>query len=765
MNRSKMTRLLPRFVRALPTDSIGPLIQRAASRGDKSTAVRTARTLVAAVPRSGKAQRHLVRALLAAPVTAADVAEAEAAANIMLALYEDASVRTLFVDVQIAKHVIHPQDRAVDDAVAAFIAARPESRAPAARRFLVHLVSAGEADRAREFSLEVARFVDLVVYWTVAHEFALRAGRVDEAEAIEELIRVEHADSMELDAVLRAARLAHEHRPLEVLDTLDALRPTRSAQFSRLTIGALIDSGRHADVLAYLDDVNHSLPEAEELLVRFDALFAVGRLEEAAELLDDESVSLTDLEVFRRRRDVRREMSDDADQELYDELRAIEGATGGISADIDTLVRLYFELDRLDDVERLMTGHTTRWQVDVLARYTWATTLYCRRRFDEALVELDGLAGTIRHWEADKLRSRISFELGDDQDALDLRRRSRRHDGELDEVEYHATLHHDRPQAMRSYLSLNDRKRAASVFGDLADVDGNLGEVGTRAVIMQGGPGDEIQLASTYATLEAMSDRLVITCEPRLAGIMRRSFPAIDFVLVERMRSRRHCGFLEPQAAARAPNALFDLVTADAMESLAAADSIVLARSLQIASGLREGPSPAYLRPPDTPADQGSREHPVVGVAWRSEFGSAMRSIHYLTVPRLEPVLRSGHHIVCLQHDVTDEERDDLHRLTNGRVEFPECDLRDDFEATADLLSGLDAVVGVGTTMIELSAALGVQTFIAQPTRFGTWRAIDDEGQDYWHRSARIVGAPEPHRLDELGRLLAAGVDSWLTAR
>ena len=82
------------------------------------------------------------------------------------------------------------------------------------------------------------------------------------------------------------------------------------------------------------------------------------------------------------------------------------------------------------------------------------------------------------------------------------------------------------------------------MFGSRADSPTLARRRPHRVVISQNGPGDEIQLASTYPYLESASAKLTVFCEPRLESLMRRSFPSIDFVPTIRQTSRRHPGFL-----------------------------------------------------------------------------------------------------------------------------------------------------------------------------------------------------------------------------
>jgi capsular polysaccharide export protein len=290
-----------------------------------------------------------------------------------------------------------------------------------------------------------------------------------------------------------------------------------------------------------------------------------------------------------------------------------------------------------------------------------------------------------------------------------------------------------------------------------------------RLVVTQNGPGDEIQLASRYPALQAESKTLTILCDPRLETLMTRSFPSIEFLPVERSTGRRIAGFLAPSKPPRADNDLYDLLTQQAFSLARGCDRVVLGRSLQQVAVDCE-PADAYLRPDATLVESIRQRLPgqerLVGLCWRSELTSPFRDIHYLDVRELDPILAIDATFICVQHDATDEERIYLTCEGIRRVIFvDEIDLRDDFESTAALLSQLDAVVGVATSMVELGAAVGTPSVLMQPTLFGSWRRIDSVGHDYWYSAMRIAGVAHAEDRLECVRQGAKFVREILTDR
>lgn len=310
-----------------------------------------------------------------------------------------------------------------------------------------------------------------------------------------------------------------------------------------------------------------------------------------------------------------------------------------------------------------------------------------------------------------------------------------------------------------------DQLKLAAVIGEKAESGPDFPLVKRRLVISQAGPGDEIMTASLYRALRARSDELIITCDPRLFTLFSRSFPDIQFVPVERLTAES-VGWYGPDQTERAPNALHSLLTAEAYDLAAECDSVVLARSLpqlKVTQVLPAQSSYLQVRPDLVAAAGRASQYRRVGIVWRSEARSLMRDIHYLRVDDLAPLLDRTEQFVCLQHDVSDSERRTLRAVARNPVEFrDDIDLRDDFERTAALIAGLDAVVGIGTTATEMSAALGLPVVMMQPTHFGTWRSIDDFGSDYWHRSMRVVKLDEPWNRPLLVESAASMLDELL---
>lgn len=66
-----------------------------------------------------------------------------------------------------------------------------------------------------------------------------------------------------------------------------------------------------------------------------------------------------------------------------------------------------------------------------------------------------------------------------------------------------------------------------------------------------------------------------------------------------------------------------------------------------------------------------------------------------------------------------------------------------DFQDTADLISGLDLVVSIDTSVAHLAAAMGKPTWVLSQARPPEWRwRTDAEGRSVWYPAARVITQP-----------------------
>lgn len=627
------------------------------------------------------------------------------------------------------------------------------------RRALGFQVATGGATAAarsaRRLAARDGRWIPL------AHELALRAGDLDAAAELGERVPdPDHREHLLVERLLASYDGAAAAAVVETSGRVD-----RRAIMQRLRVHTAI--GRFDHVLEILDAHGAVIEPLTARVTRAEALRWTGRAAEAAVLTEQLARdAILDPRVFRLVRDLD-SMTGTSTRPRLDHLvdaRPLDPVT------VSRLLPMLWDLGEHDEVDALATA-VGGWSptAEVLtppARLTLVRNDYVRRDFDRAIERIDALRGTTAQLGAEHLRARIILERGDHAGAVASRDANPDPPEWLDEVRYHGLLRLRRyTDAYELYLSRADRLALRAVFGARAEFGPQIERVGTRLVVSQMGPGDEVLLASTYAALAERSERLVATCEPRLTSLLQRSFPAIELLPTDRwMRPRP--GVLAPDRPPRSGDVLYPVLTAEARNIGLACDRVLLSRSLHWLARRTAAPTPGYLRPdPVVVAAHAARrgDERTIGIVWRSELRSPMRTIHYLGVADLEGILAEHDTVVCLQYDVDDGERAQLLDRFGDRVRFLEgVDLRDDFDDAAALLASLDAVVGVGTTTVELSAAVGTPTVLLTSNHHGTWRAADDAGHDHWHPSMRVAAIAQPWDRPALARRARSLLEAML---
>lgn len=240
------------------------------------------------------------------------------------------------------------------------------------------------------------------------------------------------------------------------------------------------------------------------------------------------------------------------------------------------------------------------------------------------------------------------------------------------------------------------------------------------AVIPEQGVGTQILFASCLADLVAHVPHVTVGCEPRLVGLLRRSFGTINVV----------AGGLLPVLA---KSGLFDCY------AMAGSLPRFFRRSAQAFSGA------SYLT-----ADPLKKLHwqqrldaigpgTKIGVLWGGG-GQKSDASHRRTEPdNWRPVAAMPNiHWINLQYDASPKELDTWRESAGARFhDWRDVDRKHDLENLAGLVSQLDLVVTVVNSMVHLAGSLGTPTWTLVP-RGGEWRWQTAGEHCLWHQSVRL---------------------------
>lgn len=243
------------------------------------------------------------------------------------------------------------------------------------------------------------------------------------------------------------------------------------------------------------------------------------------------------------------------------------------------------------------------------------------------------------------------------------------------------------------------------------------------------GPGDEAMYANMYADIVAAARRCVLHCTPRLAPLMRRSFPDAEVI--------DH----DPPP---------DLLAALDVQSPAASLGEWLRPTLQSFPA-----RPGYLRADPDLRDTLRRKYLgaagprlLVGIAWRSANveNAADKSVSVLD---WGPILHvPGVTFVNLQYGDCAQE---LSAAAAGFgvpiVQDADIDPLRDLDAYAAQVAAMDLVISSSNTAAHVAGALGVPSLCMLPASLGhgrRWYWLAESGRCPWYPATRLFVQEAP---------------------
>jgi tetratricopeptide (TPR) repeat protein len=236
------------------------------------------------------------------------------------------------------------------------------------------------------------------------------------------------------------------------------------------------------------------------------------------------------------------------------------------------------------------------------------------------------------------------------------------------------------------------------------------------------GLGDEIMFASCLPDLTATGARCLVDCDPKLRALFRRSFPGVEVV--------ESAAALE--ATVRAGERRVDFCVP--LGSL----------PLHFRASAERFPAPrAYLAAePRRVAEWAERLAALgaglkVGIAWRGGLLKTGREMRSLPLARLVPLLRThGVRWVSLQPRADPLELEAV-RSTHGIAIAAWDETLADQDETAALMSALDLVVTVCSSVVHLGGALGRPVWVLTPVA-PAWRYLLEGPRMPWYPSVRL---------------------------
>jgi len=263
-----------------------------------------------------------------------------------------------------------------------------------------------------------------------------------------------------------------------------------------------------------------------------------------------------------------------------------------------------------------------------------------------------------------------------------------------------------------------------------------LGEAGIegRTLLLHAdqGLGDTIQMARYVPMVEARGAKVILEVQPPLVRLMSSLSPTVEVIARDASlpRFERHC-----------PLGSLPLAFRTTLENIPSRDSYLHAQTADIERWA---------------ARLGPRERPRIGIAWSGNPRHKRDRDRSIPFAKLTPVLDARFEWHALQ-TIFREGEEEAARAAGVHISKGELA---DFAETAALVSNLDLVVSVDTSIAHLAGALGKPVWILL-TWEPDWRWLLGRDDSPWYSSARLFRQPALGDWD--GAL--ANVASALAAR
>lgn len=262
----------------------------------------------------------------------------------------------------------------------------------------------------------------------------------------------------------------------------------------------------------------------------------------------------------------------------------------------------------------------------------------------------------------------------------------------------------------------------------------------TLLVWREQGLGDELRFAACIDDLEGLAQRIIFECSPRLAGVFKRAWPFVD-VRAETDSVGQNipveCDYEVPVGSLMR---FFRKEISDFSRSRA-----YVSPKTELVDKFRE-------RLKSIRADK-----KLVGICWRSGLLSPTRNSEYTHILDWKTLLtRDDVVFVNLQYGESAQELAEVRdRLGIEIVSWPDLNLKNDVEEVFALISCLDMVVTVRTTVNNMAGAVGTRCVLL--IKQNHWSLL---GQDVypWFPRNETIRVPEAEavasRLGDVHRLL-----------
>lgn len=221
-------------------------------------------------------------------------------------------------------------------------------------------------------------------------------------------------------------------------------------------------------------------------------------------------------------------------------------------------------------------------------------------------------------------------------------------------------------------------------------------------IMPEQGVGDEILYFHNLAMVLDNAQKVYVACDPRLESVLKRAYPSAIMVPITRTQGE---DIALPESVMR------EITTWVAGGSLAGICYEKYGRHVYQRAYINlPQETQSYWHQQLAAIRQANPGKKLVGICWRSGLAAATRNMHYLVAEEVAYLVKQCPEtlFINLQYGECRKELNKIEKLSGIRImQLEGLDLRDDFDATAAVIDGLDAVITAGTAVHRLTTAVG----------------------------------------------------------
>ncbi|GMR08511.1 MAG: hypothetical protein BMS9Abin26_1516 [Gammaproteobacteria bacterium] len=243
-----------------------------------------------------------------------------------------------------------------------------------------------------------------------------------------------------------------------------------------------------------------------------------------------------------------------------------------------------------------------------------------------------------------------------------------------------------------------------------------------KTILIHGeqGLGDEIMFASCLPDIIEKAKQCLIHCDPRLASLYTRSFPAATVHGGVRSGDDDWCR--DSNIDYQIPVGSLPLTLRNRLDDFPQHDGYLQADPQRV----------DHWKDRLDALGAGKK----IGISWRG--GTPQTRMHLRSIPleQLLPILGQDAHFISLQYTACADEIEHLQQQHGISIHHWQ-EAIDDYDETAAMVTALDKVISIQTSLVHLCGALGQQAWVLVPGS-AEWRYLLKGNRVPWYPSVRI---------------------------